>query len=44
MLKSMVDDTVDSLQAGEKATLMAAQGKGNMADVVLAVNNAESLL
>ncbi|NDG04519.1 MAG: hypothetical protein EB121_04125, partial [Alphaproteobacteria bacterium] len=26
MLKSMVDDTVDSLQAGEKATLMAAQG------------------
>jgi len=44
MLSSAADSAVDSLQAGEKASMQAAAGTANMTDVVTAVTQAEVTL
>ena len=41
MLKSTVDGVVDTISKGEQASLTAATGKADLAQVTEAINNAE---
>jgi len=41
MLKSAVDGVVDTISKGEQASLQAATGKADLAQVTEAINNAE---
>ena len=43
-LESVAGDTIKSLHEGEKAAVESANGTGNMASVVTAIDNAELLL
>jgi flagellar hook-basal body complex protein FliE len=44
MLRKAAGDTVDTLRQGEKASLGAVAGAGNLTEVVTAVSNAEATL
>lgn len=44
MMKTVVDNAVDTTAQGEKASIEAVAGGGNMVDVVGAVTNAEVTL
>ena len=44
LLESASDQAMQSLQAGEKASVQAMSGKADLADVVTAVSNAEVTL
>ncbi len=43
-LKSFAGDAITSLHKGEAASISAATGKANLADVVTAIDNAEVVL
>jgi flagellar hook-basal body complex protein FliE len=44
MLASYANDAVDAIKKGEQATQLAAQGKADITDVVMAVSSAEMTL
>ncbi|MGE3769710.1 MAG: flagellar hook-basal body complex protein FliE [Bdellovibrionales bacterium] len=44
VLANFTQDTVETLKKGEQATQLAAQGKADITDVVMAVSNAELTL
>lgn len=44
VLANFTTDSVEALKKGEKATMLAAQGKADVTDVVTAVSNAELTL
>lgn len=44
MLRSATEHAVDVVQAGEDQSKLAAAGKGNMTDVVMAVSQAEVMV